>query len=490
MQDAAVRSLTKVILFRFLSYGLVLASAAGQFGTVPVLPVYAHRFGLSSLQQGLVLGATGLAALAVSLPAGALADRLGARRLTLFAGLLMAIAMLIQALAGSFVILLLARLLFGAGYAMVWTAGLSWMAEVSQDGQGLSGSVASAGLGGVAGPAMAGILVQNFGLARPFLLGAACFAVLTGALALFRTPVAVPARSAPMGRSLRAAATDRMTLAAAAAIVTAGGTTGVSSLLVPSQLHADGAPPGRIGLVFAMAGIVFFVGSTLTAYAGRRAVRTSVILAGMLALALAFSPAALTSAPIAIVAMLCATTGARSVLWTISYPLAAEGAERSGAGLGVVMGLLNGIWAVTVLVGPLVAGLAAQVVSPRAVFGLTAAACLAVLALTIPAAGPFRRSVPVAGGTAMPVGDVSGQATTGEVLPTDRNRNQGSNVACGVTAKHASHWRRKHGQPGYARQRWLHSCDHEPGSSALRGVGRFESHERQGDGTGRADPDR
>ena len=53
----------------------------------------------------------------------------------------------------------------------------------------------------------------------------------------------------------------------------------------------------------------------------------------------------LTSAPIAIVAMLCATTAARSVLWTVSYPLAAAGAERSGAGLGVVMGLLNGVWA-------------------------------------------------------------------------------------------------------------------------------------------------
>jgi len=392
LRDEAVRSPTKVIIFRILSYGLVLASAAMQFAVVPVLPVYAHRFGLSGLQQGLVLGATGLASLAVSLPAGVLADRFGARRLTLWAGVLMAIAMLVQALAGSFVILLLARLLFGIGYAVVWTAGLSWLAEAAPEGQGLSGSVACAGLGGVAGPALAGILVQYFGLGSPFLAAAVCFAVLTGALALFRTPLAAPAPSAQIGRSLRAATSDRMTLTAAAAIVTAGGTTGVSALLVPSQLHADGAPPGRIGLVFALAGMVFVAGSALTAYAGRRAVRTSVILAGMLALALAFSPAALTSAPTAIVAMLCATTAARSVLWTVSYPLAAAGAERSGAGLGVVMGLLNGVWALTVLLGPLAAGLAAQVASPQAVFALTAAACIAVLAVTVPAIGPLRRS--------------------------------------------------------------------------------------------------
>jgi predicted MFS family arabinose efflux permease len=434
VRDAVVRSMTKVILFRILSYGLMLASAGMQFAVVPVLPVYAHRFGLSGLQQGLVLGATGLAALAVSLPAGALADRFGARRLTLGAGVVIVIAMLIQALAGSFEILLLARLLFGIGYAVVWTAGLTWLAEAAPEGQGLSGSVASAGLGGVAGPALAGVMVQYFGLASPFFAAAACFAIVTGALALFPTPGAVPAPSAPMRRSLRAATSDRMTLAAAAAIVTAGGTTGVSALLVPSLLHAAGAPPGRIGLVFALAGMVFVAGSALTAYAGRRAVRTSVILAGMLALALAFSPAALTSAPTAIVAMLCATTAARSVLWTVSYPLAAAGAERSGAGLGVVMGLLNGVWALTVLLGPLVAGLAAQVASPQVVFALTAAACIAVLAVTVPAAGPFGRPGR-ARGFMTSVSGVPRQAMPAGTEPISRNRTQVGSVAGRANAR-------------------------------------------------------
>jgi MFS family permease len=60
------------------------------------------------------------------------------------------------------------------------------------------------------------------------------------------------------------------------------------------------------------------------------------------------------------------------------------------------MGLLNGVWALTVLIGPLLAGMAAQVASPQAVFGLTAAACVAVLAVTVPAASPFRRARPSA----------------------------------------------------------------------------------------------
>lgn len=509
---ANVRGPARLLFFRLLSYGLVLASAGMQFAVVPVLPDYAQRFGLSGLQQGLVLGSTGLAALAVSLPAGVLADRFGARRLTLSAGLLMAIAMLVQALAGSFAPLLLGRLLFGIGYAVVWTAGLSWLAEVAPGGQGLSGSVASAGLGGVAGPAMAGVLVQYFGLASPFYLAAAFFAVLTGGLALFRTPLATPAPSPPMGRSLRAATSDRMTLAAAAAIVTAGGTTGVSALLVPSLLHADGAPPGRIGLVFALAGMVFFAGSALTAYAGRRAVRTSVILAGMLALALAFSPAALTSAPIAIVAMLCATTAARSVLWTVSYPLAAAGAERSGAGLGVVMGLLNGVWAVTVLLGPLVAALAARVASPQAVFALTAAACIVVLAVTVPAAGPFRRPFRAAR-AATPAGDLPAQSAPVGSQPMSRNRTHGSAVARGVTARrrlfHPRRWRpatcpgddarrtrrlersqrRLGDHPGNAGPRRLHR-NGAPGRSGARRRALLHPWKAGADGPGRADPDR
>jgi MFS family permease len=122
-----------------------------------------------------------------------------------------------------------------------------------------------------------------------------------------------------------------------------------------------------------------------------------VVMAGMLALALALSPAIVASAPFAIVTMQCASTAARSVLWTVSYPLAAAGAERSGAGIGVVMGLLNGVWAATVLLGPLAAGLAAGSLGAQAVFGLTAAACLAMLAITVLVAGSFRRPARVAG---------------------------------------------------------------------------------------------
>jgi MFS family permease len=370
-------------LFRVLIYGLVLASSSAQYAVVPIMPTYAHRFGLSGFEQGMILGAPGLATLAVAVPAGALSDRFGARRLTLWAGMLMAIAMLGQALAGDFPVLLGSRLLFGIGYGVVWTAGLSWIAEVMPGGSGLGGSVASAGAGGVAGPAVSGVLVQYFGLATPWLAIAAGFALITAGLGLMRVRAGKTAPEASAAASLRAAAADRNTICAAVAIVMAGVTTGVNTLIVPAQLHASGASPGRIGLDFAIAGMSFVAVSMLTASAGHRALRMSVICGGMLVLAAAISPAALTAAPLAIVAMLCMTTAARSVLWTVSYPLAAEGARQSSAGLGVVVGLLNGVWAATAVLGPLAAGLAVEHLSVRSVFGLTEAACGAALAVTV-----------------------------------------------------------------------------------------------------------
>ena len=350
----AIETGAGVRLFRLLMYGLILASAAAQFALVPVMPAYARQFGLSGFQQGMVLGATGLAALAVSVPAGMLSDRFGARWITLAAGLLMAAATLAQAVASGFPALFAARLAFGAGYGMVWTAGLCWLGDLAGGPSALGGSVASAGVGGVAGPAVSGALTEHLGLAVPLLAAAAGFAVITGGLAALRMvprpvtsrpvtlvtaaarataagPATAAARTTAAGPATaagrRAAARDRGLIGAIAAVVTAGLSTGASALLVPAQLHAAGASSGQIGLDFAVAGILFAAGSGLTAAAGRRVVNVPVIGGGMLALTAALFLGALSTAPLALFVMLCASTAARSVLWTVSYPLAAEAAS-------------------------------------------------------------------------------------------------------------------------------------------------------------------
>ena len=131
----------------------------------------------------------------------------------------------------------------------------------------------------------------------------------------------------------------------------------------------------------------------------------------MLAVTAALFLGVLSTGPLALLVTLCAGTAARSVLWTVSYPLAAAAAGRRGIGLGMAVGLLNGIWAATAVLGPLGAGLAGQHLGARAAFGLTGVACAAALAVTIAAA---RRSRPSARDAA---GDGRGRdpATAGTV---------------------------------------------------------------------------
>jgi predicted MFS family arabinose efflux permease len=401
-------------LFRLLIGALILVSAAAQFALVPVMPVYARGLGLSGFEQGMVLGATGLATLVVSVPAGTLADRFGARRITLAAGVLMAAATAAQALAGDFPALLAARLAFGAGYGMVWTAGLCWLAGAIMAGgpPALGGSVASAGVGGVAGPAISGALAQSLGLAVPLLATAAIFAVITAGLAVLRVPPGPAAPYQAHKRGERPALKHRDLIGAGAAVVTAGLSTGVCALLVPARLHAAGASPGQIGLAFAAAGILFAVGSALTAAAGRRAVNLPVTCAGLLVLVAALALAVVGTTPLLLVAMLCVTTAARSVLWTVSYPLAASASARggTGTGLGASVGLLNVIWAATAVLGPLGAGVAAGHLGAPAAFGLTDVICAAALAVTAaltwrdrrPAAAPGASSTPRPGRTRSP----------------------------------------------------------------------------------------
>jgi MFS family permease len=408
-----------VRLFRVLIYCLTFASSATQYAIVPILPVYAHRLALSGVQQGALLSATGIATLAFALPAGVLSDRFGPRRLTLCAGGLMTAALLIQAVAPTFPALMVSRLVFGVGFGMIWTAGLSWLAGAAPGGSSLGGSVAASGAGGAIGPALSGAGVQYFGLVVPFLVAAVAFAVITAGLGLLRMPAAAAPPAPPVVASLRAVAADKTTIVAALAIVIAGVTTGVSALLVPARLHAAGASSAEIGLAFAVAGVLFVVGSTLIAAAGGRAVRLPVVFAGMLALTCAVSPAAISVAPLAILVMLCATTGARSVLWTVSYPLGAVGAERSGAGLGVVMGLLNGVWAVTALLSPLLAGVATEHLSSRAVFGLAEAVCVTVFAAAVAVAWRPRHPGQCAPGTG---------PGHGAGIATARRHEQGSGV--------------------------------------------------------------
>ena len=294
---------------RLFVYGLALLSSALQSAIAPLLPSYAHRFHLDSVQTAILLAATGVAALVISLPAGALSDRFGARVLTLWSGWLIVVSTLGQAYAPNFSSLLVARFVFGLGFGIVWTAALTWLATVSRDETCLAGTVTASGVGCIAGPGFAGCLAQYFGLATPFVVAAILMVLLTVMLTSIDLTAASPHERTGIIASLRTAAVEVRILGATAAVVVAGAASAVVTLLGPLELHTSGASEGSIGVVFSAAAVVFLVGSAVTKRIGHRAVRLKTVLGAGLVLALMFSPAAASTAPLFVALMLCRDCG-------------------------------------------------------------------------------------------------------------------------------------------------------------------------------------
>ena len=127
----------------------------------------------------------GLATLAVSVPAGVAADRLGARRCTLLAGVVLCMSCFAQA-APSLPSLLVGRLLFGIAYGVLWTTGVAWLAELdpAPGGSRIGPSVTCASVGMMVGPAVGGLVAGAGGAGLPFLLIAIASAVVMVPLAI------------------------------------------------------------------------------------------------------------------------------------------------------------------------------------------------------------------------------------------------------------------------------------------------------------------
>lgn len=160
---------------------------------------------------GLVQTATTLPVFLFALPAGALADIVDRRRLLLVLNALLGItaavfAALVFAERIDIRLLLAFTFLLGTGAAFVAPA---WQAIVPRlvPRQDLQPAIALNSLGinvsRAVGPALAGVLIAQVGMAAPFALNALSFGVIVAALALWRPPAETP-RTLPPETLLRA----------------------------------------------------------------------------------------------------------------------------------------------------------------------------------------------------------------------------------------------------------------------------------------------
>ena len=362
-------------------YALFLLETLTWIAMVPLAPTFADDFDLSGVETGLILAAASLAALVFALPLGVLADRFGARRVTIASACLFTVATVGQGLADEFSTLLASRVLFGIAFGALWGAGASWLSDsLSEERRAgaLALTTTVAGLGFTAGPVFAGVVADRYGTGTPFLVLAFAAAAVTAALFVTSlVPTASPPEQ-PLREVLRIARRDELVLAGIAIIVLIGLVGGGVNLLVPLQLKDNGVSAAEIGLLFSVASAVYTVVSAGVARLGARSATLRVGGYSALIVGLTIFLVLASSSTEAAVAFVLLRAPAWSTMDTIIYPLAAAGAHRSAIGRGSVMGLVMLGWAAASTMGPLIAGAVADVAGAQAAYAVMIGFCAVV----------------------------------------------------------------------------------------------------------------
>lgn len=366
------------------------------FGIViPLLPLYAQRFGAGAVAVAWLLAVYSLMQFLFAPAWGRLSDRVG-RRPVLLVGLFgSAASYLACGVAGSLPLLFAARALNGVAGANIGVA-QAYIADVTRPedrakGMGMIG--AAFGLGFIVGPALGGLLLR-WGPAAPFLFAAA-LTLANAVLAVFRLPESLPPERraarppAPTLAERARALFGRATPGRLRALYLAGflftlaiaSAEGTFSLWADARWNATGE---RVAYLFVFLGVVSAV-----AHAGvagrlvRRIGERRTALAGLASVAAGLVTAALApSWPMLLVGL-----GLLALGQGLASPAVSSLISRQGgaAEQGRVLGIFQSLSALARAAGPVAGGVALAHVGLAAPFLsasiVTAAAALVLVAI-------------------------------------------------------------------------------------------------------------
>ena len=223
---------------------------------VPVLPDLSRRLGASPTVIGFLFASFGVTLLTVSVPMGAVSDRIG-RRAPMVGGLAaLAGATVLFAFSTSLPTLFAARLVQGAADAITWVVGFALIADryrPEERGRVTGIVMSGTSVAIIVGPSIGGWLYEAGGIRLPFLFVGVL--AVAGAIAFLFVDLPnthVERETVPLLSLLRLPAVA----ACAIAVVAASST--VSMLEPVLALHLAGLSigPARIGLLFGVAATV------------------------------------------------------------------------------------------------------------------------------------------------------------------------------------------------------------------------------------------
>ncbi|MCB0915693.1 MAG: MFS transporter [Actinobacteria bacterium] len=338
------------------------------FGIVaPAIPIFARTFGVSAFLAGAVVSAFAFVRLIAAPGAGALVNRIGERRV-LATGLgIVAVSSFAAAFAQGYTQLLVLRALGGFGSSMFTVSAMALLLRtVDQSQRGRASGAYQAGFlfGGVAGPAVGGVVI-GISIRAPFLVYAVTLAAATAVcLVWLKDPpphvdtdeeaaTENPAQPLPLATALR----DRAYLAAIATNLGNGFSIfGLRSALVPLFV-VEGMRQGPT-----LAGIGFLVAALVQA--------VLLLPAGRMADNRGRRPAMIIGAVMSVAAMVALAAGTQVWLFMMAMaifgvsgaflgpaPAAVVGDVTHGRPGGTVVSTFQMVSDFGAIIGPLAAGL-------------------------------------------------------------------------------------------------------------------------------------
>jgi DHA1 family solute carrier family 18 vesicular amine transporter 1/2 len=325
---------------------------------VPVLPALSRQLGASATTIGFLFASFGITVLAVSMPAGALSDRIGRRGPLLAGAIALAAATILFAFAHTLPLLFLARLVQGAADAVTWVVGFALIADLySSDERGRVMGLVMSGttVGFMIGPSIGGLLYESAGPAVPYLFVAALSVVCALGFVWLKPPAHT---SVEEHIRLRTVLRVPAVAVCSGAVLLGGGTL---AMLEPTAAlflsdHV-GLGPARIGLVW---GATAVVSASLHPVFGRVADRVGgrrLMLLGLALMALLLPLVSQSWSFTSAVAINAVFTVGVSTMVTPSLAYMAEATSSAGVrSFGVAYGIYNFAWASGLLAGPAIGG--------------------------------------------------------------------------------------------------------------------------------------
>jgi MFS family permease len=353
----------------------------------PLLPHFEHTYHLSKGSVGVLVAAYGVGVLAGAIPGGVIAARRGARGAVLTGLLLVTVASVGVAAAGSYHLLVAARFAQGFGSSLTWAGGLAWLAlatPLERRGRALGTAMGAAVFGALLGPVI-GAAASVIGVRAAFGTIAGVQAVLA-VVALGFDPS--PPERQPLATVL-AALRDRGFLLGLWLMTIPALLFGTLNVLTPLALDARGFGAVALGGLWVAAAALETV---INPWLGRVSDRVGPARPARIALAGATVVSvglALTEWPPLLVPLVLAAAVTFGALYAPSLTMLSHSAERVGLAQGISFGVMNASWAIGNAVGPAAGGGLAQVTSdavPYLVGSTLCAATLVIWTAAVPAA--------------------------------------------------------------------------------------------------------